>query len=211
MSTIPRKPRVLTPAEISESEDEFIAEVRRELLIRGEDLSSPHIIRQLSAMRDRMQVKPLYLHNEVTWWGSTATGSAGGLIKSPRKAADAIAEMAAERAHLATFGPDPAELLVTRLVALGISTDEAQRRAAGRIRRLEDGRVEARKHDGGVLYTSPAQASDREYTAEELASLRDPKQALTVLTRAILDEIESPPPARNLAPRDYHAEIAQTF
>lgn len=181
-----KKPPVLSAEQIEAVKAEFVNEVRREMLVIGEDPRSPHIAKLLAAMPDRMRVTPHVMYNEVRWDSGVA-----GIVINPAPAADAIAKRAAAAAHLASFGPDPLELLVSRLVLLGVPEAEARQRAAGRILRREDGVVIARTADGknlGVIPPTNLEYTDDEHMAKELAPYRDPKQQLARVTRMILEE-----------------------
>lgn len=86
-------------------------------------------------------------------------------------------------------------MLRDRLVAVGVPDAEARVRAKGRVKRLEDGRVIARKADGKLLHSGPEPQPDRKYTEEEKSRFVEAGPAVTAATRAILDEREKGAPA----------------
>jgi hypothetical protein len=120
--------------------------------------------------------------------------------------ADRVVEDLRDREELASYGPDPKQLLADRLMRLGLSSAEAHAHAAKRIARRQDGRVVAFNTDGSELagylkLDNPTEA--------QLAAMRDPSRALEAATRAILDErerAEHPPATSN-----HRAKIANQF
>lgn len=185
------KPPVLSPVEIAQVQNAFIAEVERELIIAGEkNAGTAAFLREMGPLLTvtaRIGGK-----HEVMYKGKS------GRFTRARDVAAYLVEAAAERAARLALGPDPVDLLAARLVELGVPAEEARSRATGRVKRLEDGRVAAYS-EAGVLYDGGPQPSrDREYSAEQLAVFRNPKEALARATRAILEERErkiNPAPA----------------
>ncbi len=199
-STPRAKPPTLSPSEIAKVQVDFIAEVERELIVAGEKNADTSA--SLREMVPLLTVTPRTGgKHDVTY--SSAAGN--GRFTRPRDVARYVTEVAAERAARLALGPDPVELLASRLVELGVPAAEARSRAAGRVRRLEDGRVAAYGDGHATLYDGgPKPSGDREYTPAELAVFRDPKEALARATRAILEERErkvnpTPAPAANAA------------
>lgn len=182
------KPPELSPREIATAEGEFIANVQRELTIRGESSKTIHGL--MIEMRDRLTVTPRFAGAETRY-----RSRHGGRLNA-KQAAEAIVEEAAERDRMAAYGPDPEELLRKRLVDLGIPEAEARSRAAGRVSRLEDGRVIARKANGDVLYHGgPVPQPGRKYTEEEKSLFTDAGRALRLAASAIAEERERGIPA----------------
>jgi hypothetical protein len=185
----PQLPK-LTDAEISDAKRDFIADVERELKIRG--AHSQEAVGVLIELRDgdRLTVTPRHSGPEVRLRSRT-----GGRLTSAQ-AVDAVRETVAERALLVSYGPEPEALLVDRLVSVGIPRTEAFERARGRVvRAIDDGRVEARDALGNIIAVMPPlgerthpEGSRRDATEGELAAIRDPNRALEAATRAILAE-----------------------
>ncbi len=175
------KPPELSPSEIAAEESRFVEDVRRELTIRGD--SSKTIAALVGEMRSRLVVTPRLGPKHDTRYQSRA----GGLLNA-RQAAEDIVEAADERDSLLAHGPDPEELLRKRLVEVGIPEGEARLRAAGRVTRLEDGRVIARDSTLRVIYTGPQPERDREYTELQKSVFTDAGPALQRVTRAIVEE-----------------------
>lgn len=185
----------LSDDQIAKVKQEFISDAERELKILG--AHSPEAVKLLLAMRDgdmgRLEVKPGALACSVWFWAPRTNGG----LNTAQKAADWVAEEMARRARSTAFGPDPEQVLIRRLVDVGVPKDEARALAANRIERLDDGRVRARKRNGETLFAfgevTPrnADGSRREFTSEELAALRDHNKPVTELTRAILAEREA--------------------
>ncbi len=176
------KPPELSPSEISAEEGKFIAEVQRELTIRGD--SSKTINALLGEIRGNLTVTPRLGPRH-----DTRCHFAGGIYNA-EQTAEAIVEAADERDSLLAHGPDPEELLRKRLIEVGIPEAEARQRAAGRVTRLEDGRVIARDSTLRVIYTGPQPEPGREYTELQKSVFTDPANALSIVTRAILVERE---------------------
>lgn len=183
-SKLSTKPPVLSAAEIRTEEERFLAEVQRELIIRGD--SSKTIAALVGEMRPRLTVAARLGPSHETSYRSRH----GGLLNA-KAAAQAIVEEARERDHLSAYGPDPAALLRDRLIALGLPEAEARARAAGRVKRLEDGRVIARDADGKLLYSGPGPAPGKKYTDAEKSVFADAGHAVRIATRAILEEWET--------------------
>lgn len=177
------QPPELSPSEIAAEEERFIADVNRELTIRGD--SSKTISALVGEMRDRLTVTARLGPSHATRYRSRHGG-----ILSAKQAAEAIVEEAAERDALAAFGPDPESLLSARLIALGVPAAEARQRAAGRVKRLENGQVIACAAGGRAVYTGPAPEPGRKYSAEQEAAFTDASHALRVATAAIVAERE---------------------
>lgn len=182
---------VLTPGEIANVQNAFVADVERELIIAGEkNAGTAAFLREMGPLLT-VTARSGGKH-EVMYRGKS------GRFTRARDVAAYLVEAAAERAARLALGPDPVDLLAARLVELGVPAEEARSRATGRVKRLEDGRVAAYS-EAGVLYDGgPKPSSDREYSAEQLSVFRDPKEALVRATRAILEERErkiNPPSA----------------
>ena len=173
---------VLSSGEEARLIEEFLTAVRRELTIIGrldKDSSA-----RIEAMRERVIVNPkLGGVHEVRY-----RSRHGGQYNLKLTVAEVIEKMD-ERALLLSYGPDPVELLVDRLKALGITEGEARQRAAGRVERLEDGRVVAR----GLYAGGPVPLAGREYTTAQLEELHSPNRAISVAARAILAESAAGP------------------
>lgn len=103
-----------------------------------------------------------------------------GGLSNPKLMAKSIRAALAREA----FGPDPVALVTQRLTALGY-TGELDARVRGRIVRLDDGRVEARRADG---------------VADDFTRSSDSAPAVEFVTRAIVAELKAEAAAQALAP-----------
>jgi hypothetical protein len=186
----------LTSSDIADAKGAFIADVQRELTIRGDSSKTIHAL--MIEMRDRLQVVSRLSGPETRY-----RNRHGGLVNA-KFAAEAIVEEASERDHMASFGPDPVEELSKRLISLGIPDKEARARAIGRVERLENGSVIAREADGSIAYRGPAPQPGRVLTAEQKAMFTDASNALRVAATAIVAER-----ARGVAPPAFAMGVPQ--
>lgn len=193
-STMPLPPHlnedpIVAPLSSSDKEAAtraFLSGLERELIIRGEDSPLAKVI--LKEVAEGLDFKP-------TGSGIPETRFTGGGGRMKVTAtAEYVAQTIAERAKLASFGPDPLDLLEKRLIALGFSPTDARENAAGRVRRLDDGQVVAYDFGGTPMHPEKkslpkrfeADGSEKENSPAELEQHRDPRRALEVATRAIL-------------------------
>jgi hypothetical protein len=182
----------LSSAEKEIATRKYLSELQRELIVRGDD--SPETDAILKEVAQGLDHTP-------TGSGvpETRFTGAGGRMRV-NAAADYVANEAAARAKLASFGPDPVGLLEKRLVALGHSPNQAKESAAGRVRRLEDGQVMGFHADGRPMHPEKPKLQQRfdaagspvDNSPAELEQHRSPKQALELATRSILSQQPKP-------------------
>lgn len=187
-----KKPTV-TASEEHALKDQFIAEMVQELVIAGQD--TPDAVRIARFMRDDVTVTPKFGGHEVR-----LTTDEGSRLRAPE-----AVKVVQARVALLAFGPDPVPLLAERLRKLGIPESDARTLAEGRVYRLEDGRVAA----GGVYDGGPEPDRTREYTDAEIARFRDPNEALTRATRAILAARNGTSPRANVT--SAHDRVSTAF
>ena len=189
------KAPVLSEGQIAEAKRDFVAETRRELIVFGEDPNDPHVASVLAEMPGKLSVTSTTLGPVARYvWKH------GGPVGA-EQAATEIIEAARARAALASFGPDPRDQAVTRLVASGLTKAEATELVGRRLERKPDGHVVAYKLDGSVLHSGPSSVPGRQYAPEEMARFADANDAVTAVVRAILAERETrsnPRPNRSI-------------
>jgi hypothetical protein len=195
----PKAPELST-TDIAEATNELVAQIRREFITRGQP-ETPVLASLLTDARERIEVTSLHTGPQARY-----RSPHGGRLNA-EMAATVLLGIASERAQLLSYGPDPRVLLVDRLIALGLTRTEAEERAHGRVERLSDGRVVARRaaHDAsgsGYLWQGPMPLADREYTTDELATIRDTTRPLEVATRAILAERDAERRENGRSPED---------
>lgn len=134
----PTEPTDFTPDERSVHVAAFVAAVEREILL--DDARTAAVDALLRGLSRRVTVRAVPLADGTLHANVSYRTSHGGTVTSARAAAADLIAQGKRATHLASLGPDPQAALTQRLVAVGVSPEEAAR-YRDRIFRLEDGRV----------------------------------------------------------------------